>query len=266
MSQQSLLEVRNLCKAFGAVRAVNSVDLDVAQGDIAAIIGPNGAGKTTLFNAISGFASADSGTVRLDGHDITREAPNRIARLGLVRTFQTARPLRGATVLENVLAGTFLHGRGGLWGALFPTPGLRRAEQQSVDESVATLKSVGLLEQRNLFPDELSSGQLRLLEIARGLAARPKVLLLDEPAAGLNRQETARLEATLLAIREAGTAVLLVEHDVDMVLRVSDHVTVLDFGATLAQGKPAAIRTDPKVAQAYFGIGDADSDSAGAMT
>ena len=262
MSQHPLLQVQGLSKSFGAVKAVDSVDVQVADGEIAAVIGPNGAGKTTLFNALSGFAPADVGKVLLNGRDITREAPHRIARLGLVRTFQTARPLHASTVLENVLAGAYLHGAGGLWGALVPTPRLRRHEKRLVDEALTTLDSVGLRDQRDRYPDELASGQLRLLEIARGLAARPKLLLLDEPAAGLNKSETKRLERTLLEIRDAGTAVLLVEHDVDLVLRVSDHVTVLDFGKTLAYGTPAVIRKDPAVQAAYFGTSDTTATGA----
>lgn len=257
MNTQPLLHAEGIGKAFGMVKAVSGVSLAVSPGQISSIIGPNGAGKTTLFNALSGFSPADEGTVTLDGRDITRLAPHKIARLGLVRTFQTARPLRNATVLENVLAGSYLHGRGGVWGSLIPTLKLRRAEHQLVDNCLATLASVGLLEESDRYPDELAAGQLRLLEIARGLAAAPRVLLLDEPAAGLNKVETARLEKTLLGIKEAGTAVLLVEHDVDLVLRISDHVTVLDFGQLLRQGNPEDIRRDPAVAAAYLGTDDA---------
>ena len=242
----ALLRAEGISKSFGAVKAVDGVDLRVRPGEIVAVIGPNGAGKTTLFNALSGFAPADSGTVVLDGHDITRAPAHRIARLGLVRTFQAARPLRNATVLDNVLAGTYLHGRGGLWASLVPTPGVRRHENELLDRC----------------RDTLAAGQLRLLEIARGLAAQPRALLLDEPAAGLNRVETEGLERILREIREAGTAVLLVEHDVDLVLRVSDHVTVLDFGRPLRQGSPEEVRHDPAVAAAYFGTKHLDAADA----
>ncbi|NMR21355.1 ABC transporter ATP-binding protein [Cellulomonas fimi] len=262
-----LLQARGISKSFGAVKAVDDVDITASPGRISAVIGPNGAGKTTLFNALSGFSAADAGTVTLDGRDITSLPPHRIARLGLVRTFQTARPLRTATVLENVLAGTYLHGRGGIGAALFPTPRVRRAEAALVERSRATLAAVGLLAEQDRYPDELAAGQLRLLEIARGLAAEPRVLLLDEPAAGLNKVETSRLEESLLEIRASGTAVLLVEHDVDLVLRVSDHVTVLDFGRLLRSGAPEDIRRDPAVAAAYFGTEDpvpAPSDEGGA--
>jgi branched-chain amino acid transport system ATP-binding protein len=258
MTTSPLLEVQGVSKSFGAVKAVDDLSLRVNQGESAAVIGPNGAGKTMLFNAISGFSHADSGTVTLEGQEITRLTPPKIARLGLVRTFQSARPLRTATVLENVLAGAYLHGTGGLLSSLLPTPRVRRAEQRLVDDCLAILEAIGLGAQAGSYPGELAAGQLRLLEIARGLASRPKLLLLDEPAAGLNKEETARLEQTLQSIRAEGTAILLVEHDVDLVLRISDHVTVLDFGRLLRQGSPEEIRHDPAVAAAYFGTEDVD--------
>jgi branched-chain amino acid transport system ATP-binding protein len=258
MSIQPLLRVDGVSKSFGAVKALDDLSLQVDDGDIAAVIGPNGAGKTTLFNAVSGFAPADTGTVTLEGRDITRLAPQRIAQRGLVRTFQAARPLGNATVLENVLAGAYLHGRGGLLSSLVPTPGVRRAEGRLVDDCLTILDAIGLADEASLYPGELAAGQLRLLEIARGLASRPRILLLDEPAAGLNQEETARLEQTLLQIRADGTAILLVEHDVDLVLRISDKVTVLDFGRLLRQGTPEEIRHDPAVAAAYFGTQDVD--------
>ncbi|MET7399346.1 ABC transporter ATP-binding protein [Dactylosporangium sp. NPDC005572] len=253
----ALLEARDISKSFGAVKAVDGVSLSLAVGEIGSVIGPNGAGKTTLFNALSGFSPVDRGTVTLDGRDITRKPPHRIARLGLVRTFQTARPLGNATVLENVLAGSYLHAKGGVWSSLFPLGAVRRAERELVLRCHATLATVGLADESERYPGELTAGQLRLLEIARGLAAKPRVLLLDEPAAGLNQVETARLERTLRDIRDQGTTLLLVEHDVDLVLRVSDRVTVLDFGRLLCHGAPAEIRRDPAVAAAYFGTRDA---------
>lgn len=266
MTTEPLLSVDGVSKAFGAVKALDDLSLQVHPGDIAAVIGPNGAGKTTLFNAVSGFAPADTGTVRLEGRDITRLAPQRIARLGLVRTFQAARPLGNATVLENVLAGAYLHGRGGLFSSLVPTPAVRRSENRLVEDCLTILDGIGLADEVSLYPGELAAGQLRLLEIARGLASRPRVLLLDEPAAGLNQEETARLERTLLQIRADGTAILLVEHDVDLVLRISDRVTVLDFGRLLRQGTADEIRHDPAVAAAYFGTEDVALDDLEAAT
>jgi ABC-type branched-subunit amino acid transport system ATPase component len=266
MSTQPLLRVDGISKSFGAVKALDNLSLQVGAGDIAAVIGPNGAGKTTLFNAVSGFSAADAGSVTLAGRNITRLAPQRIARLGLVRTFQAARPLGNATVLENVLAGAYLHGRGGLWSSLLPTPGVRRAEGRLVDDCLRILEAIGLRDEATLYPGELAAGQLRLLEIARGLASRPQLLLLDEPAAGLNQEETGRLEQTLLQIRANGTGILLVEHDVDLVLRISDQVTVLDFGKLLRQGTAEEIRHDPAVAAAYFGTEDVDLDDLEAAT
>lgn len=259
MSTTPILNVEHLSKAFGAVKALDDVSVQVEPGQIASIIGPNGAGKTTLFNAISGFAPADSGRVEFDGRDITRTAPHVTARMGLVRTFQSARPLRDSSILENVMAGTYLHGRGGVLASLLPVPSVRRAERERAQMAAESLERVGLLRESHRYPDELSAGQLRLLEIARALVTGAKVLLLDEPAAGLNKTETARLETNLKQIRESGITVLLVEHDVDLVLRVSDHVTVLDFGRLLRRGTPTEIRTDPAVAAAYFGIGDSST-------
>lgn len=259
MNTAPILNVDRVSKAFGAVKALDEISLRVQPGQIASVIGPNGAGKTTLFNAISGFAPADSGRVELDGNDITRTPPHLTARLGLVRTFQSARPLHDSNVLENVLAGTYLHGRGGVLASLLPMPSARRSERSRVRLAAESLERVGLLDERGRYPDELSAGQLRLLEIARALVTGAKVLLLDEPAAGLNKAETARLEGNLHQIRESGITVLLVEHDVDLVLRVSDHVTVLDFGRLLRRGTPAEIRNDPAVAAAYFGIGDSST-------
>jgi branched-chain amino acid transport system ATP-binding protein len=253
-----LLQVEEVSKAFGAVRALDNVSLSVGKSDIAAVIGPNGAGKTTLFNALSGFGPADSGTVHFAGHDITRMPPHMIAQQGLVRTFQSARPLRTATVLENVLAGAHLHSKGGLFASLVPMPHIRRTDREVLLDCFQILDAMGLTDKRDRYPGELAAGQLRLLEIARGLASRPRLVLLDEPAAGLNQEETTRLERTLLDIRANGTAILLVEHDVDLVLRISDHVTVLDFGRLLRHGGPEAIRHDPAVAEAYFGANGAD--------
>ena len=255
-----ILVAESVTKSFGAVTAVDSVSLHVVPGEIASIIGPNGAGKTTLFNVLSGFSPADSGTVAFDNRDVTKMTPHRIARLGIVRTFQTARPLRSATVLENVLAGSYIHGSGGPFASLLRTPQFRRAEHKLVERCLSILAAVGLETHANQFPSEMSAGQLRLLEIARALAAEPRLLLLDEPAAGLNAVETTQLEEILRDIRSTGTAVLLVEHDVDLVLRVSDQVTVLDFGKLLRHGKPEEIRYDPAVAAAYFGSEDENAD------
>jgi branched-chain amino acid transport system ATP-binding protein len=253
----ALLKAVGIRKSFGSVTAIDGVDVSVSAGEIVSLIGPNGAGKTTLFNALSGFGRADQGTVLFEGRDITALAPDRIARLGLIRTFQSARPLREATVLENVLAGGYLHGKGGVLASLLRGPGFHIREQELIESSLQILESVNLIDSRNHFPGELAAGQLRLLEIGRALSARPKALLLDEPAAGLNRVESDHVEHTLLGLRESGMAILLVEHDVDLVLRLSDRVTVLDFGRPISAGTPAEVRADPVVAAAYFGTDDA---------
>jgi branched-chain amino acid transport system ATP-binding protein len=249
----ALLQVTGLCKSFGAVRAMRSVSLEVEAGQVAGVIGPNGAGKTTLFNALTGFSRADEGTVRFDGADITRLSPHRIAQRGLVRTFQATRPLHSENVRENVVTGTHLSARGGLLAALFTSPRIRRQEVEQREVAEGLLAMTGLADVTEALPRELTGGQLRLLEIARALAARPKLVLLDEPAAGLNQTETRALEKTLLRVRDEGTTLVIVEHDVELVFRLCDQVTVLNFGEVLRGGSPEEIRRDPDVAEAYFG-------------
>jgi branched-chain amino acid transport system ATP-binding protein len=257
----STLSVRNLTRSFGAVRAIDDVALEVGPGDIAGVIGPNGAGKTTLFNTISGFSAPDQGSVVFEGADITRMAPHRIAARGLVRTFQTTRPLHTSTVRENVVAGTHLRSSGGLLSSLVTTPRVRRSEREAAELADTLLATTGLDHAADAYPRELGGGQLRLLEIARALATRPTVVLLDEPAAGLNQTETRHLEKTLLAVRDQGVTLVIVEHDVELVFRLCDHVTVLDFGRVLRHGAPAEVRADPAVAEAYFGASHATGES-----
>jgi branched-chain amino acid transport system ATP-binding protein len=249
----SLLVAEGVGKQFGALQALSDVNLEVPEGSIVGLIGPNGAGKTTMFNALSGFSPASSGTVRFAGRDITRLRPHQIAKLGLVRTFQTARPLRNETVLENVLTGTHLTGRTTIFGSLFTSRRAVQEERDHLTTAYELLERVGLGGYAESYPNELAAGQLRLLEIARALAAGPRLVLLDEPAAGLNQVETRALEETLIQLRAGGTTVVIVEHDVELVLRLCDSVTVLDFGKVLTAGKPNEIRNDPAVAEAYFG-------------
>jgi branched-chain amino acid transport system ATP-binding protein len=254
----NLLVAEAVSKKFGALQALGDVNLEVPEGSIVGLIGPNGAGKTTMFNALSGFSPASSGTVRFAGRDITRLRPHQIAKLGLVRTFQTARPLRNETVLENVLTGTHLSGRATIFSSLFTSRRTVREERAHLATAYELLDRVGLGDYAESYPSGLAAGQLRLLEIARALAAEPRLVLLDEPAAGLNQVETRALEETLVQLRAGGTTVVIVEHDVELVLRLCDSVTVLNFGRVLTSGAPDQIRNDPAVAEAYFGSSTQD--------
>ena len=252
----SILRLDNITRRFGGLMALENVSLEVPASGITAIIGPNGAGKTTLFNIISGFNTPTAGRVFLGDDDITGIAPELIAKRGLVRTFQLVQLFEGLTVLENVKVGRHLHTRGGLLTALMP--GLATRRENAVDEAAwALLQQSGLGDCATLLASALPYGQKRLLEIARALAAEPTLLLLDEPAAGLNREETQRLADLLGRIAAAGTAVLLIEHDMNLVMNVAARIAVLDFGRLIANGTPAEIRRHPDVIAAYLGSAEA---------
>jgi branched-chain amino acid transport system ATP-binding protein len=248
-----LLDVQGLTVRYGGVTALEDVAITVQRGHIAGLIGPNGAGKTTLLGACSGFVRPAEGTIRFASRDLVGTAPHRIVAAGLVRTFQGVRAVEGLTVRENVLAGAHRRGRTGAWGALLGGPRTSREEREARTEADRVLELIGLSALSGAYPSDLSTGHLRLLEIARTLASAPQLLLLDEPAAGLNHAETARLETVLRTLRDSGVSCVLVEHDVELVLRVSDRVTVLDHGRVIATGDPHAVRHDAKVIDAYLG-------------
>jgi branched-chain amino acid transport system ATP-binding protein len=253
----SLLRLDGLTRRFGGLVAVDNVSLEIPAQKLSAVIGPNGAGKTTLFNMIAGFAPPSSGRVHFEGEDITGLPPEAIARRGLIRTFQLVQLFEGLTVLENVKVGCHLHTRGGLIAALLPTPAARAEEAAVGKEARRLLAETGLAGQADTLAAVLPYGQKRLLEITRALAARPRLLLLDEPAAGLNRQETDLLAALLRRIVDGGTAILLIEHDMSLVMNVADEIAVLDFGRLIAKGQPEDVRRNPDVIAAYLGTAEA---------
>jgi branched-chain amino acid transport system ATP-binding protein len=253
----ALLKLEHVTRRFGGLLAVDAIDLDVEQGGVTAIIGPNGAGKTTLFHLISGFQIPNDGRIVFDGRDITGLPPNEIATHGLIRTFQLVQLFRDLTAIENVKVGCHLQTRGGVVTALVRPKSARQAEAQVEATARELLAFVGLADHGASPASALTYGRQRLLEIARALAARPKLLLLDEPAAGLNAEETKLLSATIRRIVAQGTTVLLIEHDMTLVMNTADKVAVLDFGAKIAEGTPQAVRDDPAVIAAYLGTTEA---------
>ncbi len=255
MMEHLLLDVTDVSKRFGGVHALDSVGLKVPHGSIVGLIGPNGAGKTTFFNVITGLYPADSGIFLLDGKSYVPESVSEVTQSGLARTFQNIRLFGEMSVLENVMVGCHCRSSAGVIGAIFRLPSTKREERAIRDKSLRLLAYVGLSDYADIEARNLSYGHQRRLEIARALATEPKLLALDEPAAGMNATEKLQLRELLLRIRADGKTILLIEHDVSLVMGTCDSLTVLDYGKVIASGKPADVRTHPEVIKAYLGQG-----------
>jgi len=249
----TILEVNGLGISFGGLRAVNDVSFSVKPGEIVSVIGPNGAGKTTLFNMISGVYVPSDGQVKLNGEDVTAKAPHLLAASGLTRTFQNLQIFQEMTVLENVLAGFHLTERPSILSDLMSLPGAKRRSADVRDKAFAFLEKVRLANAAGEEAGNLSYGALKRLEIARALAVGPTVLLLDEPAAGCNAVETEEIDGLIAELAKSGIAILLVEHDMKMVMRISNHIVVLDHGEKIAEGTPEVVSQNPDVIAAYLG-------------
>ena len=247
------LEIRELSRSFGGLKAVNDVSFMVRTGSIKSVIGPNGAGKTTLFNLISGMLPCDSGIILQNGRDITGFQPHRIAKLGISRTFQTTKLFSRMSVLENVMVGRHPRTRAGFLSGVLNLPWTWKEEREIRERSLELLGTLGLNDAAGEPASNLPFGKQRLLEIARALATEPSLLLLDEPAAGLNIYETREMAEIVLKIREWGITVLLVEHDMSLVMDISDEIVVLNYGRKVAEGEPAQIQRDPEVIRIYLG-------------
>jgi branched-chain amino acid transport system ATP-binding protein len=262
---QILLTAQDIGISFGGLRALDGVGIAARAGEVLAIIGPNGAGKTTLFNIVSGLYRADVGRIALDGRDVTQAPPHRLAALGLSRTFQNLQVFFRMTVAENVMAGRHLHEHSNLFADLLRMPAARRANAATRQAALALLAEVGLAGAADQPAGSLPYGALKRLEIARALATAPRVLLLDEPAAGCNAVETEEIDRLIAQVAARGVAVVLIEHDMKLVMRISRHVVVLNQGRMLAEGTPEQVRGDPEVVAAYLGTqGVAEASRAGA--
>ena len=248
-----MLSIENLSKSFGGVHAVQDVSFTVKQGAIHSVIGPNGAGKTTLFNLVTGIYTPTSGRIMFNGENVAGMSPDALARRGMSRTFQNLQVCMNMSALDNVMVGSHLRLNQNLFASMLRLPAVRRADEACRHDAAELMRFCGVGKYIYADADQMSYGALKRLEIARALAAKPKVILLDEPAAGLNHTETGEIEELVRKVAQSGITVVLVEHDMKLVMNLSDHILVLDYGKKLAEGTAAEVRANPDVIAAYLG-------------